>query len=196
MMTERAPHHLDQGVVNDDPPVDDVTLLAAVADGDSRALRHLYEAHAGWVAGRLRQKMPPHAVEDVLQETFLAVWRGAGRYGGSGDVGGWIWGIARRQVALWYRKRGHEAVGMVEDWVPATGNIEREATDRVDLDAAFGQLGDAQNEDRQLAEAYFLEDRPIRELAERFGIPTGTVKSRLFRIRRRLAAALEREPGQ
>lgn len=88
MMTERAPHHLHPDAITDDPPMDDVALLAGVANGDSRALRHLYEDHAGWIAGRLRQKMPPHAVEDVLQETFLAVWRGAGRYGGSGDVGG------------------------------------------------------------------------------------------------------------
>jgi RNA polymerase sigma-70 factor (ECF subfamily) len=196
MMTERAPHQLHSDAITDDPPMDDVALLAGVASGDSRALRHLYERHAGWIAGRLRLKMPPHAVEDVLQETFLAVWRGAGRYGRSGDVGGWIWGIARRQMALWYRKRGQEPVGMVEEWVPDTRDISQEVTGRIDLDRAFDQLGDSGNEDRQLAEAYFLEDRPMRELAERFGIPTGTVKSRLFRIRRRLIAALEREPGQ
>ncbi len=196
MMTEGAPHHLHPDAINDDPSMDDVALLAGVATGDARALRHLYERHAGWLAGRLRQKMPAHAVEDVLQETFLAVWRGAGRYGGSGDVGAWFWGIARRQAASWYRSRGQEPAGMVDDWVPGGGNLEREATDRIDLGRAFDQLGDARNEDRQLAEAYFLEDRPLREIADRFGIPTGTVKSRLFRIRRRLIVALEREPGQ
>lgn len=196
MMTERAPHHLDQERVNDDPTIDDVTLLAWVADGDSRALRHLYERHAGWIAGRLRQKLPAHAVEDVLQETFLAVWRGAGRYQGSGDVGGWVWGIARRQTALWFRKRGQDTVGMIDEWVPDTGDISQEIADRNDLDRAFEQLGDDRSEDRLLAEAFYLEDRPMRELAERFGIPTGTVKSRLFRLRRRLVAALEREPGR
>lgn len=195
-MTERASHHPNVDAVNDDPPTDDVALLARVADGDSRALRHLYEDHARWIAGRLRPKMPAHAVEDVLQETFLAVWRGASGYRGSSDVGGWIWGIARLQMARWYRDRGREPLEMVEEWVPDDHDISHESVERMDLNRAFIQLGDEHCADRRLAEAYFLEDRPVRELAARFGIPVGTVKSRLYRIRRRLIAALEKEPGQ
>jgi DNA-directed RNA polymerase specialized sigma24 family protein len=44
--------------------------------------------------------LPAAEVEDVLQETFLAVWRGAGAYRPSGAAGGWLWGIARRRAAL------------------------------------------------------------------------------------------------
>ncbi len=40
-------------------------------------LRELFDRHAPWVAARLRRTMPAHAVEDALQETFIAVWRGA-----------------------------------------------------------------------------------------------------------------------
>ena len=195
-MTERAPHHPKTDEVDGDPSMDDVALLGRVTNGDTHALRHLYEAHAGWIAGRLHRKMPAHAVEDVLQETFLAVWRGAARYRGSSDVGGWIWGIARLRMARWYRDRGQEPVGMVEEWVPDDGDVSHEAVERLDLEHAFSHLGDRQHEDRQLAEAYFLEDLSVKDVARRFGIPTGTVKSRLFRIRRRLVAALEREPGQ
>lgn len=194
-MTERAPHHPTPEAVDADPPTDDAALLSRVANGDTHALRHLYEAHAGWVAGRLRRKLPADAVEDVLQETFLAVWRGAGNYRGSGDVGGWIWGIARFRMARWYRDRGQEPAGMVEEWVPDDRDLANEAADRLDLERAFAALGDPDHDDRRLAEAYYREDRPVKEVAERFGIPAGTVKSRLFRIRRRLVAALEREPG-
>ena len=194
-MTERVPHH-PKMPGRSDPAEDDAILLDRVAAGDTRALRHLYEEHAGWVAGRLRRKLPADAVEDVLQETFLGVWRGAGRYRGTGDVGGWIWGIARLRMARWYRDRGHEPAEVVEEWVPDDRDISQEMVERMDLDRAFASLGDRHDEDRRLAEAYYLEDRPVREVAERFGIPAGTVKSRLFRIRRRLVAALEREPGQ
>jgi len=193
-MTERAPHQ-SQMEDHNDRPVDDVILLERVANGDTRALRHLYEEHAGWIAGRLHRKLPADAVEDVLQETFLGVWRGAASYRGSSDVGGWIWGIARLRMARWYRDRGQAAAGMVEDWVPDHHDISHEIAERMDLDRAFASLGDREDEDRRLAEAYYLEDRPVREVAERFGIPIGTVKSRLFRIRRRLVAALERESG-
>jgi RNA polymerase sigma-70 factor (ECF subfamily) len=37
-------------------------------------------------------------VDEALQDTFMAVWRSAGTYSGSGDVGAWIWGIAIRRL--------------------------------------------------------------------------------------------------
>jgi len=85
--------------------MDDDELIAAVARRDDVALRELFQRHAPWLAGRLRGVLPAAEVEDVLQETFLAVWRGAGGYQ-PGSAGGWLWGIARRQAALWLRRRG------------------------------------------------------------------------------------------
>jgi DNA-directed RNA polymerase specialized sigma24 family protein len=90
--------------------VDDNELIAALAGGDDTALRELFSAHAPWIAARLRAVLPAAEVEDVLQETFLGAWRGAAGYRGEG-VGGWLWGIARRQAALSLRRRGRaEAV--------------------------------------------------------------------------------------
>src|SRR5438046_3906609 len=83
----------------------DDELIARVASGDDAALRELFSLHAPWLAARLRAVLPAADVEDVLQETFLAAWRGAAGYRSAG--GGWLWGIARRQAALWLRRRGH-----------------------------------------------------------------------------------------
>src|SRR3954449_9533153 len=85
--------------------MDNDELIAAVAGGDDVALRELFSRHAPWLAARLRAVLPAADVEDVLQETFLAVWRGARSYRSEG-AGGWLWGIARRQAALWLRRRG------------------------------------------------------------------------------------------
>jgi RNA polymerase sigma-70 factor, ECF subfamily len=82
----------------------DDALLAAITAGDERALRALYERHAPWLAVRLRRLLAASAIEDVLQETFLAVWENAESYRQSGEVGAWLWGIARRQAANWARK--------------------------------------------------------------------------------------------
>src|SRR5262245_53658026 len=77
----------------------DEALLAAVKAGDRAALRALYERHAPWLAGRLaRQTASRELAEEALQDTFLAVWRKAGTYRGGGDVGAWLWGIARRRM--------------------------------------------------------------------------------------------------
>ena len=75
--------------------MDDDDLVARVAAGDDTALRELFGRHAPWLAVRLRAVLPADDVEDVLQETFLAAWRGAGGYRPQGACGGWLWGIAR-----------------------------------------------------------------------------------------------------
>src|SRR5215467_6675274 len=86
--------------------MDDDGLIARVAAGDDTALRELFSRHAPWLAARLRVVLPAADVEDALQETFLAVWRGARGYRPAGLAGGWLWGIARRQAALLLRGRG------------------------------------------------------------------------------------------
>src|SRR4051795_10271703 len=86
--------------------MDDDELVSRLAAGDDTALRELFYRHAPWLAARLRVVLPAADVEDVLQETFLAAWRGAGGYRPEAAGGGWLWGIARRQAALWLRRRG------------------------------------------------------------------------------------------
>ena len=90
--------------------MDDEELVARVAAGDDTALRELFGRHAPWLAARLRSVLPASDVEDVLQETFLAVWTGARRYRPESPPGAWIWGIARRQAALFLRRRGPAAL--------------------------------------------------------------------------------------
>src|SRR5258708_37593389 len=79
--------------------MDDDELIAAVAAGDDVALRELFSRHAPWLAARLRRALPPADVEDALQETFLAVWRGAGGPPAPGGGGGGGWGDAPRPAA-------------------------------------------------------------------------------------------------
>src|SRR5258707_15162353 len=86
--------------------MDDDELIAAMAGGDDTALRELFARHAPWLAARLRLILPAAEVEDVLQESFLAVWRGARGYRPVGSSGGWLGGITRPPAALWLRPRG------------------------------------------------------------------------------------------
>jgi RNA polymerase sigma-70 factor, ECF subfamily len=86
---------------NPDRVPSDAELLAAVAEGDPEAFGVLYDQHAPWLLVRLRQRTASSDLADqVAQETFLVVWRDAGRFRGRGEVGAWIWGIAIRRL-LW-----------------------------------------------------------------------------------------------
>ena len=176
--------------------MDDDALLAAIAAGDDGALRTLFERHAPWLAGRLRRALPADSVEDVLQETFVAVWRGASTYRGDGAAGAWLWGIARRQAALWTRRHGRAGTDLVFDdqFGAATDDPAATASRRADLDRALATLGPDGSDGRDLARLVFVEDRPLVEVAHHFGVPEGTVKSRVFALRRRLRATLGDTP--
>jgi RNA polymerase sigma-70 factor, ECF subfamily len=173
--------------------MDDDALIAAMAAGHDSALRELFSRHAPWLAARLRVVLPAADVEDVLQETFLAAWRGALRYRPEGAAGGWLWGIARRQAAQVVRHRGPAALVL-----PAVLAADRwEAPDpadaalsRAELAAAVDALGPPGGPDREVWRLLYVEDRPVAEVAELMGIPAGTVKSRAHRARRLLRAAL------
>ena len=173
--------------------MDDDDLIIAVAAGDENALRTLFERHGPWLAARLRRWLPADAVEDVLQETFLAVWRSAALYAERGEVGAWIWGISRRQVALRYRKQGHTDLDAV--WDDQADCIDQAdlalvAANRVDLASAIATLGPEDCQTRELVRLFFIEERPLADVATSLNIPVGTVKSRLFAVRRQLRQLL------
>ncbi|WP_030434347.1 RNA polymerase sigma factor [Actinoplanes subtropicus] len=170
--------------------MDDDELLSAVAGGDDTALRALFDRHAPWLAARLRVALPAAEVEDVLQETFLAVWRGAAGYR-PGNAGGWLWGIARRQVALWLRRRGPATLLLsVLDEGGRVDDVAQAAADRAELDAAVRALGPEGSPEREVWRLLCVEDRPVAEVARLLGVPQGTVKSRAARMRGMLRRAL------
>ncbi len=179
--------------------MDDARLLTDAHAGDDAALRALFERHAPWLAIRLARDLPAEAVEDVMQETFIAVWRGAATYRGGPDAGGWIWGIARRQATMWYRERGRRPETTLLDESIADGrDIATTTAGEIDVQHAIATLGPAGSADRETAQMIFVDDRPIAEVAARLGIPEGTVKSRIHRTRRLLRSALRpaQENGQ
>jgi RNA polymerase sigma-70 factor (ECF subfamily) len=174
----------------------DRALILAIAGGDEWALRQLYERDAPWLAVRLRRSLPASAVEDVLQETFIAAWRGAGSYQGTGELGGWLWGIAWRQAALWLRRHGRPEVAFddaVDHGRVASGDPTREAISRLELQQAFAAAGVPGSARRDLARRVFLDEQPLGEIAADLEIPTGTVKSRIFAMRRAMKQALGKD---
>jgi RNA polymerase sigma-70 factor, ECF subfamily len=163
--------------------MDDDELIAALAAGDDAALRELFTRHAPWLAARLRAALPPPDVEDVLQETFLAVWKGASAYRPQGTSRAWMWVIARNQAALLLRRRGPVTASLEE--IPQAGLDPAEAAlARADIAAALsGPEGD-------VLRLMYVEDRPVAEVAALLGVPAGTVKSRAHRARRMLRDVL------
>jgi DNA-directed RNA polymerase specialized sigma24 family protein len=115
--------HPDEGVGHVGEDAADSDLLSAVATGSTAALEELYRRHAPWLTLRLSRRCADRAVVDeVLQDTFVAVWRNAGSFRGQGEAGAWLWGIAvrrlvdafRRQPPVSYPLESAEVLGTLE----------------------------------------------------------------------------------
>jgi RNA polymerase sigma-70 factor (ECF subfamily) len=179
--------------------MDDDELIGAVAAGDDSALRELFFRHGPWLATRLRSVLSAADVEDVLQETFVAVWRGAKRYRSDGKPGAWLWGIARRQAALFLRRSGPKTLPSPAPIAADGWNAEDPAEVAMSRDLiaqAVRALGPDGSPEREVWQLMYVEDRPLAAVAELLGVPEGTVKSRAYRVRRLLRAALRlNDPG-
>ena len=167
----------------------DRELLAAVAAGDRRALRALYERHAPWLTLRLQRRCgDPDRVDDAVQDTFLAVWRGASAWDGSGEVGAWIWGIAiRRLIDSLRRQRPREPLPASSAVAPSAEEAVLEGVEYGDLAGTLNRLSP---ELRAVVQATILDDLTTKEAARLLGIPAGTVKTRMLRARAQMREEL------
>lgn len=170
--------------------LDDAELLAAVAEGDRVAFRALYDRHAPWLVLRLaRRCADPGAVDEVLQDTFMAVWRGARRYRGQGEVAAWIWGIAVRRLIDHLRRR-RTPLALPDEGTTAEVSAEERVLVGVEHGDLAGALHRLSPELRAVVQATVLDGLTTREAARLLGIPAGTVKTRMMRARAQLREAL------
>ncbi|MGN6303020.1 MAG: RNA polymerase sigma factor [Angustibacter sp.] len=169
----------------------DAQLLADVRDGDRGALHTLFLRHEAWVGARVRRRCAdPDVVEEVVQDTFLAVWRSADRYGGSGDVAAWIWGIAIRTLLHRVRPRKSVLHRLTHLRTEHDTSAEEAVLERLEHSDAGLALARLSPELRAVVQATVLDGLTTREAATLLGIPTGTVKSRMSRARTELKEAL------
>ncbi|MGW5093382.1 RNA polymerase sigma factor [Streptomyces nodosus] len=179
----------------------DAALLRAVGDGDSAAMAVLYDRHAGWLHRRLtRRCADPEMVREVLQDTFVTVWRSAGSHRGQ-EAGGWLWTIAARRLVD--ARRAQERTARIETAPMEAVRAEHEpavaapsAEERALTALEFGDVGTALDrispELREVLRATVVDGLTTRETARLLGIPEGTVKTRARRARAELRAALAR----
>jgi RNA polymerase sigma-70 factor (ECF subfamily) len=173
--------------------MDEEQLVRLVARGDRAAFDELYRRTAPWLAVRLRRRCADdELVADVMQETYLAVWRAAPALAGvaaGGTAVGWLWTIAARRLVDAYRRRARDCRPL-----PVRPQPAAPAEDEALRDTVGDAIGDALHrlapELRQVLQALVLDGLTVREASVFLGLPEGTIKTRARRARIALREAL------
>ena len=177
----------------------DRELIRRLSHGDEDAFRGLFGRYAPSAkALALRVVRQSHLAEEIVQEAFLAVWRNPGAYDADlGSVRSWLMGmvhhravdLVRREEA--YRRRAEDSIPLVisaeadhaDDVVEALGLPQERRVVR----AALEELPPEQ---RDVITSMYFDGLTQSQIAEKTGLPLGTVKSRTLLGMRRLRASL------
>jgi len=176
------------GTVQRGVTTDEDELVARISAGDEAAFEDFYRRTAPWLTVRLRRRCADdQIVAEVLQESYVAVWRAAGEFAGAavgGSAAGWLWTIAARRLVDAFRRRARHAAPPPAAAEPAHAPG---AEDVALAGAVGGDLGGALDrlapELREVLQAMVLDGLSVRETATLLGLPEGTVKTRARRAR-------------
>jgi RNA polymerase sigma factor (sigma-70 family) len=171
---------------------DEARLIRRVAAGDRRAFEALYRLYhprlTRFLFNILRK---PELVEEVLNDTLIAVWRRPDSYNGSSRLSTWIFAIAFRK-ALKARSRLDEPVedkdadSRASDEAGPDQQLERRQAQQLLFDALKALSPDH----RTVVDLTYFHEFGYREIAEIMDCPVDTVKTRMFHARRNLRNVL------
>ena len=183
---------------------DDIRDLELVGAGDPTAIASLYDRHSAAVFGlALRITKDGGFAEDVVQATFVGVWRHAARYDPArATARTWIMAIAHHRAVDVVRRRraamlSLDAENGVAERVLAAPDVWAEVSGRFDLAAVTQALSTLPEAQRQSLELAYFGGMTQSEIASTTGVPLGTVKGRvrlgLLRLRDLLSTDFEGE---
>ncbi len=177
----------------------DHELAQRAARGDRGAFHVIVDRHARHLYRLARSLARSNAdAEDVVQDAFLAAYRGIGKFDGRSSVKTWLGKIVvKRSISAWRKNRRHRDVLSLEPMHESAegngrslgqGNATAAVDQRLDLAAVLPGLADEYREIFVLREVQGLS---YAEIAATLGIPAGTVDSRLHRARGELRKRLK-----
>ncbi len=173
-------------------PADEAIIQLVQAGQGQEAFERLVPAYRRRVFGLafsiLRDRA---AAEDLAQEVFVKLWQALPRYDGRAQLSTWIYAITRNAAVSALRAR-RRSVSMSDAAVLAEveGLAAVPAADPVDA-GLLRQVEALPEKQRQAVTLYYMDERPVDEVAEMMGLPVNTVKTHLHRARAALASALD-----
>lgn len=165
-------------------------LIKKAADGDKKAFETLMTPLIKDIYGFIGIYVEsPTDIDDIVQETMIAVWLGIKNFGGSSSFSTWVFGITRRKISDHYRAKYRSPATLPLESALDAG--EEDFSDSLaaslDLKNAVGALG---GDEKEIIFLAFVAGKSYGEISEIMGIPVGTVKSRFHTIKAKLKKRL------
>ena len=194
-----------EAALRQDPATDDRELVLQAQRGVREAFVELVRLHHEPVRRRVaRQVGNVDVADDLAQEVFLAAYRGLSQYNAQGDFRAWLFGIARNKVVSYLRsesaRRARDGrpvdAALLETWsvhVETAEDLEDERHLQRSLLDCVDELAAGS---RQLVQDFYFNSRSAESIARELGRQAGAVRMSLLRIRRALAACLERKQAK
>ncbi|WP_255326507.1 RNA polymerase sigma factor [Sphingobium sp. EM0848] len=175
----------------------DGRLIVRICARDVHAFEELYHRyHARLTRFLLHIVHQPHIVEEVLNDTMMAVWEKPASYRGASRLSTWIFAIAYHKAMKALRRRDDP----VEDIQAENRASEEETPDehlnRTRVGQSLQQAMEQLSVDhRTVVDLTYFHQMGYREIAEIMGCPVDTIKTRMFHARRHLRRLLAGEPA-
>ena len=161
----------------------DEEVLAGIAGGDDQGLAELYDRYGRVAYGLAYRVLRDQALaEDAVQDAFLAIWRSADGYRRErAKPSTWILTLVHRRAVDLVRREDRRRAERLDETPEATGaSVPEEADLREKRTAVQAALRELPQDQRQALELAYYGGFTQSELAERLGVPLGTIKSRMF----------------
>jgi RNA polymerase sigma-70 factor, ECF subfamily len=168
-------------------------LMRAANRGDADAYRRVLEGLAPILRGLVkrgfsRYGLGPEEVEDVVQETLLAVHLKRQTWDESQPLMPWVRAIAQNKLIDNLRRRGRRVHVPIDDVSDALAvNEEPAVSDGIDAERILAKL---QGRQRDIVQAISIEGATARQVADRLGMTEGAVRVALHRALKSIAGAL------
>ena len=183
-------------------------IARGLQQGDRQAWLRLYEAYAEPVWRNISRLVGNDSavIADIVQETFLAAARSVRNFRPDrGTLWVWLWTIARRQVALYYRKQKHQIVlsqarqwwssldGERFDWMDAKADMPPDILESQELAVLVRlALNELSGDYQTILLAKYVDQRSAEQIAGQMGCSEVAVRSKLARARKAFRKAFKR----
>ena len=164
--------------------------IVKIASGDSAALETLYERTKTAVYGlAISIVKHPQDAEDVMQDAYIRIYEGSGKYRPQGKPMAWIFTITRHLALDKVRANPGRELPLEDEWIPdPKADFSESTLDKMVLQTVLEELSE---DERQIVILRSVEQLKHREIAQILGIPLGTALSKYRRSLSKLRKKLE-----